>query len=272
VPDDGRWVDASGEEVGPGTETTRAVVVSDAGGPALRLEVPVGEEPGELVATLTPAAMLALDNARLAAVSRARLAEVRASQRRIVDASDAERQRIERDLHDGAQQRLVGASFQLSLARTHLVAGSENLARAEVAVGEAVARLRHLGHGIFPATLATEGLGAALEDVTRASDVPTTLDVRELRPGLERDTALAAYAVCATVLAHANQSPGAVSAEVKAATREGTMELRVALMGSAGLGQHDLVDLADRVGAVGGHLDVEPIDGGVAIIAVMPCG
>ncbi len=271
VPDDGRWVGASGQEVETGAEPARSIVVSDASGPALRLEVPAGEGAGELLATLTPATMLALQNARLAAVSRAQLADVRASQRRIVDASDTERQRIERDLHDGAQQRLVGASFQLSLARTRLATDGETLSRAEASVHEALERLRILGHGIFPATLASEGLGAALEDVTRSSDVPTTLDVQELRPGLERDTALAAYAVCATVLAHANQSPGAVSAEVKAATRQGTMELRVALMGSTGLGQDDLVDVADRVGAVGGHLDVEPILGGVTITAVMPC-
>ena len=144
--------------------------------------------------------MLALQNARLAAVGRARLAEVRASQRRIVDASDAERQRIERDLHDGAQQRLVGASFQLSLARSRLAAGGETLSRTEASVGEALERLRLLGHGIFPATLATEGLAAALEDLARAADLPTTLDVRELGPELERDVALAAYAVVATVL------------------------------------------------------------------------
>ena len=272
VPDDGRWVGASGQEVETGAEPARAIVVSDAGGPALRLEVPGGEDAGELLATLTPATMLALQNARLAAVSRARLADVRASQRRIVDASDTERQRIERDLHDGAQQRLVGASFQLSLARTRLATDGETLSRAEASVHEALERLRILGHGIFPATIATEGLGAALEDLVRASDLPTTLDVRELRPELERDVALAAYAVVATALAQAGRLPGSVSTEVRAATRDGTLELRVQLVGSTGLEQDDLVDVADRVGALGGHLDVEPIDGGVAITAVMPCG
>ena len=236
VPDDGRWVDASGEEVEPGAEPARAVVVSDAGGPALRLEVPAGEDPGELLATLTPATMLALQNARLAAVGRARLAEVRASQRRIVDASDAERQRIERDLHDGAQQRLVGASFQLSLARTRLAGGGETLSRAEASVGEALDRLRQLGHGIFPATLATEGLAAALEDLVRASDLPTTLDVPEL--GLTRARRCpGCLRVVATVLAHARPAPGSVSAEVRAATRDGSLELRVRLIGIVGLGQ-----------------------------------
>jgi signal transduction histidine kinase len=272
VPDDGRWVGESGQEVETGAEPARAIVVSDAGGPALRLEVPTGEDAGELLATLTPATMLALQNARLAAVSRAQLADVRASQRRIVDASDTERQRIERDLHDGAQQRLVGASFQLSLARARLATDGEALSGAEASVHEALERLRILGHGIFPTTIATEGLGAALDDLVRALDLPTTLEMRELGPELERDVALAAYAVVATALAHAGRLPGSVSTEVRAATRDRTLELRVQLVGGTGLGQDDLVDVADRVGALGGHIEVEPIDGGVAITAVMPCG
>ena len=271
VPEDGRWVGASGEEVEPGAEPARAVVVSDASGPALRFAVPAGEDPGELLATLTPATILALQNARLAVVSRARLADVRASQRRIVDTADVERQRIERDLHDGAQQRLVAASFQLSLARSRLAAGGESLSPAEASVREALERLRLLGHGIFPATLTTEGLAAALEDLARASDLPTTLDIGELGPELERDVALAAYAVVTTVLGHGGRLPGSVSAEVSAATRDGALELRVQLMGRGGLAQDDLVDVADRVGAVGGRLAVEPIDGGVAVTAVMPC-
>ena len=272
VPGDGRWVDASGQVIESGAEPARGIVVSDDGGPALRLEVPGGEDAGDFLATLTPATMLALQNARLAAVNRAQLADVRASQRRIVDASDAERQRIERDLHDGAQQRLVGASFQLSLARARLATDGGTLSRVEASVHEALERLRVLGHGIFPATLATEGLGAALEDLVRASDLPTTLEIRELRPDLERDVALAAYAMVAAALAQAGRLPGSASTEVSAATRDGTLKVRVQLIGSTGLGQDDLVDVADRVGALGGNLDVEHLEGGVAITAVMPCG
>ena len=271
VPGEGRWVDRSGVEIGPADGPARPMVISDASGPALRLDVAPGSDPVEVAATLTPATMLALQNLRLAALSSARLADVRSSQRRIVDASDAERQRIERDLHDGAQQRLVSASFQLSLAGSRLVVGGQNLTRAEAAVGEALARLRQLGHGIFPATLATEGLAAALEDLVWASDLPTTLEVGELTPELERDVALAAYAVVATAIAHAGRLPGSASADIRASTRDGSMELRVQLMGTAGLRQADLVDVADRVGAVGGRLAVRSIAGGVAITAVMPC-
>jgi signal transduction histidine kinase len=269
VTGEDRWVDRSGVEIGPEDGPAQGIVISDASGPALRLDVAPGGDPVEVAATLTPATMLALQNLRLAAVSRARLAEVRASQRRIVDASDAERQRIERDLHDGAQQRLVAASFQLSLAGRRLVAGGETLSRAEASVREALERLRLMGHGIFPATLTTEGLAAAIEDLARASDVPVTLDVPEL--DLERDVALAAYALVATVLARVTRHPGSARVEVGAATRDGSLELRVEVMGSVDLGQDDLVDASDRIGAVGGHLAIAPIDGGMAITAVVPC-
>src|SRR5512143_1250711 len=170
VPDDERWVDAAGHLVEPDAESRRSVVVSDAAGPVLRLHLATGQDPGDVLAALTPARMLALRNLCSAAVSRARLAEVRASQRRIVDASDSERERIERDLHDGAQQRLVSAALHLSLARNRMpVAAGEpadsGLAEADAAVREALEGLRLLGHGIFPATLITEGLAAALEDL-----------------------------------------------------------------------------------------------------------
>lgn len=269
VPNDGRWVDASGVEVGGAAEPAHAVVVSDSAGPALRLEIAAGFDPGEILATLTPATTLALQNARLTAVRLARLAEVRASQRRIVDASDAERQRIERDLHDGAQQRLVGASFQLSLARNGLIDGGELLSRAESTLHEALARLRQVGHGIFPPILTTEGLAAALEDLARASDVPTTIDVPELV--LAPDVALAAYAVVTTALAHVGHAEATPSAQISATVHDGRLELCVRLIDSRGPSSADLVDVADRVGAVDGSLVVEPLDGGVVITAVMPC-
>ena len=269
IPDEDRWVDSSGTELGSADVPARAVVVSDPAGPALRLDVAQGADAGAVLATLTPATMLALQNARLAAVSLARLGDVRASQRRIVDASDAERQRIERDLHDGAQQRLVSASFQLSLARNRMNDGSEALTRAEASLREALARLRDLGHGIFPATITAEGLAAALEDLAGMSRVPTTLDVQAL--GLDRDVAVAAYAVVATALASVRPDAGPSSADIAAAVRDGSLELRVRLAGTAGPVQDDLVDVADRVGAVGGRLLIEPFDGGVVLTAEMPC-
>ena len=269
VPDEDRWVDSSGTELSSADVPARAVVISDPDGPALRLEVAQDADAGAVLETLTPATMLALQNARMAATIRARLGEMRASQRRIVDASDAERQRIERDLHDGAQQRLVSALFQLSFVRSRLVHGGDALSHAEASLREALASLRHLGHGIFPATISTDGLAAALEVLAQVSDVPTTLDVPEL--DLQRDVAVAAYAVVATALASVRPDADRSSADIAATVRDGSLELRVRLAGTAGPAQDDLVDVADRIGAVGGRLVVEPFDDGVVFSAEMPC-
>ena len=105
---------------------------------------------------------------------RARVAEVQASRRRVCTASDAERQRIERDLHDGAQQRLVSAALHLSLVRARLPDDAEVLGQAETTLRDAVADLRRLTHGLFPSLLANEGLRAALDELVRDAEVPTT--------------------------------------------------------------------------------------------------
>ena len=132
-----------------------------------------------MLAGLTPATRWALRKAQLAAVARARPAEVQASQRRILAASDAERRRIERDLHDGAQQRLVSVAFhpRVALAGAYPATASR-FTSAEAGVRDALAHLRRLAHGIFPSVLATEGLAAALDELAAASDVPATLTIR----------------------------------------------------------------------------------------------
>ena len=150
VPDDGRWVDAAGHDLhdppAPGTD----LVLSDASGPVLRLLLARRADQGEVLAGLTPATRLALRNAQLAAVASARLAEVQASQRRVVATSDAERRRIERDLHDGAQQRLVSVAFHLrvALAGTDPATGVRLTERGDAGAGRArppaPARPRHL--------------------------------------------------------------------------------------------------------------------------------
>jgi signal transduction histidine kinase len=269
VPGEDRWVDASGDDVAGEPEPGRSVVVADANGPLLRLALAPGVDPDAMLASLTPATMLALRNARLAAVSRAQLAQLQASQRRIVAAADAERERIERDLHDGAQQHLVGAAFQLSLARNRLPADDGALAEADAAVREALARLRAIGHGIFPAVLMSEGLEAALEDLGRESGVPTTVDVQV--PDLDRPAAFAAYAV-ADVALRAAARKAASSATITGTARDGRLVLTVRLSGSAGMAHADLVDVSDRVGALGGQVTVAPVDDGVIVSAEVPCG
>jgi signal transduction histidine kinase len=269
---DPRWVDPAGVEVAAVRPGRSYAVLSDASGPVLRLEVARAADAEAVLATISPAVLLALRDARLAALRAVRLSDVRRSQRRIVSASDEARQRIERDLHDGAQQRLVSVALQLSLAGARLDAGDRaggHVARARERVGEALAQLRALGHGIFPAALATEGLHAALEDLSRASDVDVALDVPPL--ALERDVALAAYAVVDAALAEARAAGPRAAVRVAASAADGAAWLRVELDGVPVPSSGTFALAGDRVGAVGGRLAIETAEGGAAIEAVLPC-
>jgi signal transduction histidine kinase len=274
VPDDGRWVDAAGQDIGdppaPGTD----LVLSDASGPVLRLLLARRADPGEVLAGLTPATRLALRNAQLAAVASARLAEVQASQQRVVATSDAERRRIERDLHDGAQQRLVSVAFHLRVA----LAGADpatavQLTGAERQVRDALARLRRLAHGIFPSVLATEGLEAALDELVAASDVPATLTVRV--DDVADAPAMAAYATVVAALDAVDHPSAATRAQVSVVQDGGTLTVRVEVTGGDGsLVAPDCTDAADRVGALGGGLTIAgpAQQGTMTVAAVIPCG
>jgi signal transduction histidine kinase len=276
---DGQWLDLSGGPARTDPPTQRCVVLSDDDqAPMARLVLGGRIEPSEVLAGLTPAALLALRNAQLAAVAQSRLNEVRDSQRRVVAASDGERRRIERDLHDGAQQRLVGAGFQLRVAITEAVrADSTGRARREVEriecaeqkVREALTQLRRLAHGIFPGVLADEGLEPALIELLTASDVPADLDVRvtdEVAP----DVAMAVYAMVATVLGGVTEPTAKTRAGVTIRQEDGMLTVRVDLdRQGAVVRSTDLTAVADRIGAVGGELVAE---GTERLSAVIPCG
>ena len=274
VPDDGRWVDATGRDAHDPPAPGSDLVLSDASGPVLRLLLARRADQGEVLAGLTPATRLALRNAQLAAVASARLAQVQASQRRLVATSDAERQRIERDLHDGAQQRLVSVAFHLRVA----LAGADpatgvRLTSAEARVRDALARLRQLAHGIFPSVLATEGLGAALDELVAASDVPANLTVHVHH--VADAPAMAAYATVVAAL-NAVARPSAATREMISVVQDGsTLTVRAEVTGGDGIVvAPDCTDAADRVGALGGHLTVSgpAQDGVLTVTAVIPCG
>jgi signal transduction histidine kinase len=274
VPGEARWVDVAGRDATDLPGQDRYIVLSDESGPVLRLLVARGTDQGDLIAALTPATRLALQNAQLSAVAKARLADVQASQRRVVAASDSERRRIERDLHDGAQQRLVSVAFHLKVA----LAGADpstslRLTAAESRVRNALGQLRRLAHGIFPSVLADEGLASALDELTAASDVPTTLDVRT-RDDVGMETAMAAYATVAAVL-NSVEHPGPNTRAVILVDRDGdTLTVSVEVKGAVGtLVVADVVDVADRVGALGGRLTTaEAATGATVVTAVIPCG
>jgi signal transduction histidine kinase len=272
MPDDGRWIDAAGQDVGDPPAPGSYLVLPDASAPELRLLLARRADPGEVLAGLTPATRWALRNAQLAAVARARLAEVQASQRRIVAASDAERRRIERDLHDGAQQRLVSVAFHLRVA----LAGADpataaQLTSAEGGVRDALTHLRQLAHGIFPSVLADEGLGAALDELVAASDVPATLTIRV--DEVADAPAMAAYATVVAALAAVQRPSAATRAQISVVRDGDTMTVRVEVTGDDGIVAPDCTEAADRVGALGGRLTIAgpAQDGTVTVTAVIPC-
>jgi signal transduction histidine kinase len=274
IPGEARWVDAAGREATEGPGHDRYVVLSDESGPVLRLLVARGTDEGEVLAAVTPATRLALQNAQLSAVARARLAEVQASQRRVVATSDGERRRIERDLHDGAQQRLVSAAFHLRVALAGVdPATAGQLATAENRVRDALAHLRRLAHGIFPSVLAEEGLAVALDELVAASDVPTRLDVRS-RIDVGADAAMAAYATAAAVLGSVEHPALDSHALISIDQADDTLTVRAEVEAGGGAGvARDFVDIADRVGALGGQLTrSETATGATVVTAVIPCG
>ena len=177
--DDGRHVDATGRPIELPQSPDRAVTVVTARGEevaALVHDPALLDEPA-LVESVRATAGLVLENERLAAEVRAQLAEVRASRARIVAATDAEQRRIERNLHDGAQQRLVTLSLTLGLAASRGdTADSDVLSRAQDEVEEAIAELRELARGIHPTLLRDEGLETAVEALARRTPLPVTVE------------------------------------------------------------------------------------------------
>jgi signal transduction histidine kinase len=220
----------------------------------------------QLVEEVTAAARLALENERLQAGVRAQLERLRASRARIIEAGDAERTRLERNLHDGAQQRLVALSLSLRLLRSQLQAGGEVGARLDLAESElnaAIAELRELAHGIFPAVLADAGLAVAVRALAEDGRVPIrigTLPESRYPPAVET----AAYTIVAEVL---RSAVGGLTVEGRYS--DGTLVLEVSSDGGADV---NVAGLADRVGALDGRLDFEPrADGGIRIRAELPC-
>jgi signal transduction histidine kinase len=259
----------SGREVtmlGP-TEAPVAALVHD---PALR------ERPGLLKAA-GAAARLALENERLQAELRLQLAEVRASRVRIVDAGDAERRRLERDLHDGAQQRLLSLGLALQLVRAELGAGPNGaaalLGEAEAELGAALAELRELAQGIHPAVLTEQGLGPALRTLAARSPVPVEIQAVPAER-LPAPVEAAAYFVVSEALANVAKHAHASAVSVSIVCQDGSLVVEVeddGVGGAAPNGGSGLAGLADRVHALNGELTIESVPGqGTRVRAALP--
>jgi signal transduction histidine kinase len=263
---DGRVVDARGRSFQPTNGLTP--IVRDGREVALLAHRPGLLDDPTLVEEVGVAARLMLENERLHTQAQAQLEDLRMSRTRLVDAADRERRRLERDLHDGAQQRLVGLALELRLARSQLGAEADpavvgRIEEADREVRLALADLRRLAHGIFPAVLADEGLGAALESL--AEEAPTPIELTALPTGrFDPPVETAAYFVAAkAVLLSAGLS------------RVGAQRLgdRLVVEIETERVPGELVELEDRIGAVNGAVSVER-DGEqrVTIRAEIPCG
>jgi signal transduction histidine kinase len=204
-------------------------------------------------------------------------ADLVASRARVVTAADETRRRIERDLHDGIQQRLVALALKLRLVEPNVPAESpelrEQLAALDAGLLEAVEELRELSRGIHPAVLSKGGLGPALRSLSRRCAVPIELDVR-VENRLPEPIEGAAYYVAAEALTNAAKHADASVVELSAAVTDGHLLLIVRDDGTGGAdlsGGSGLIGLTDRVEAVGGTLNVvSPRGQGTTLRAELP--
>lgn len=272
---------AGARAVPPADGPTRAVVtLADDRGPGLviALDPVLRDDPG-LVAAAVAAVRLAVENERLQAEVRSQLEDVRASRARIVEAQDAERRRLERDLHDGAQQRLVSLQLSLQLLRRQLPPDADpaTIAELEAAAAEseaAIREIRELARGVHPAILTESGLGAALASLADRSVVPVTLDVSiDERPPAPVEAT--AYFVVAEALTNAARHSGATRIEVRASRDADRLLVEVVDDGSGGADPRTgsgLAGLADRVAALGGTFTLmSPPDLGTRLLVELPC-
>jgi signal transduction histidine kinase len=277
----GTFVDADGRPAAlPGPEADRAVAMVERGGvrvAALVYDRSLDDDP-ELVEAVGGAATIALENRLLQAEADVRLAELQASRQRLVTAADAERRRIERDLHDGAQQRLVTLALQLSLIQRRIRDDPHDaeqlVATASDELALSLAELRELARGIHPAAL-EQGLENGLEALVLRSAVPGRLTC-EPGPRLPLPVEFAAYFVASEALANVAKYAHASSVTVRLMRGEDVAVIEIADDGiggadpAAGSGLRGLID---RVEALGGRFRVaSPPDGGTVVTAELPCG
>jgi signal transduction histidine kinase len=234
---------------------------------------------GKLAAQLATQAGLVLRNAGLTGQLQERLAELRASRRRIVEAADGERRRLERNLHDGAQQQLVALSVMTRLAETTVDSDKEGaramVIQAQADATDALENLQDLARGIYPPLLAERGLAAALEAQARRSPVPVTVAAEGL--GRYPQEAEAAVYFCALeALQNIAKYAAASGATVRLAGSAGVLEFSVNDdgtgfdPGSAGYGT-GLQGMADRLAALGGDLQVRSQPGhGTTVTGQLP--
>ena len=232
---------------------------------------------GLLRSRLSEAELVAEENVRLDAELQARLVELRESRARIVEAGYAERRRVERDLHDGAQQRLVALALDLRLARAKLdedpATTAELLEGASHELAAATEELRELARGLHPPVLTDRGLVAALESLAGRSPLPVSVEA-EVTDRAPPSAEAAAYFVVSEALTNVVRHAQAEHALVRVDRSDGRLQVEIHDDGRGGAdpaGGSGLRGLSDRVAALDGSLEVESRPGGGTVVrAVIP--
>ena len=282
-PDATAYLDEAGRPTElPDHDPARSVTLLERQGQplgAIVYDAALREDPG-LLESVSAAAATAIENDRLQEEVQAQLAEVRVSRARIVATSDEQRQRLERDLHDGAQQQLVALAMDLRSARLRVDPATQpelalRLEGASARADSAISELRELARGIHPAVLTEAGLAAALESLALRAPFPVTVEA--LLPAyLPTAVEAASYYVVAEALTNSAKHARARQAWVRAEVLGDRLHIEVADDGVGGAdlaGGTGLRGLADRVAALNGSLHLEsPPEGGTRLVAEIPCG
>jgi signal transduction histidine kinase len=280
LPEYENWADLDGRPVELGDLAAgRAITLIDRQDAhvAALLHDPALEDEPELLEAVVAAAAIALENAQLQAELQARLDELKGSRSRIVEAGDTERRRLERNLHDGAQQRLVALSLNLRAVSTRLAPDSDEeqlLTTARQELAASLKELRELAQGIHPAVLTDYGLGVALESLAARAPVPVDLTVG-IDGRLPTQVEVAAYYLVSEGLANIAKYSEAASATIDVERENGHLVVEVADDGVGGAdptGGSGLRGLADRIEALGGRLRVWSAPAqGTKVRAEIPC-
>ena len=282
VPNRDAYVDSAGRpmQLDPAPKGKIATVIEHEGRRvgAIVHDAELAEE-RDLVRAVGATAALTLENERLDAELRAHVDELRASRARIVTAGYAERQRLERDLHDGAQQRLMALGINLRLARDLVTSDTQEAAALLDAsleeLNQATRELRELARGIHPAVLTDRGLDAALNGLAGRSPVPVEL-VQTLDERLPSSVESAVYFVVAEALTNVARYAQAQTVRVTVVRSNGHVDVQVSDDGVGGADPahgSGLRGLSDRVAALDGRLELTSADGdGTTVKATIPCG
>jgi signal transduction histidine kinase len=279
LPEFGCYADLEGRRVELPAEDGRATTLIDRDGAhvaALLHDVALKDEPA-LLDAVTAAAGIAIDNGRLQAELQARLQELRGSRVRVIEAGQKERQRLERDLHDGAQQRLIALSLELSRLEDRLDADPEvrmRLDQARREISTSLDELRAVARGIHPAVVSGHGLEVALEQLVARALVPVRLNVT-VDGRLPEHLEVAAFYLVSESLTNIGKHAQATSATVDVGQSDGDLVVEVVDDGVGGADTErgtGLRGLADRVEALDGRLRVwSPRGAGTRLRAEIPC-